>query len=77
MYSIVIWLAVFANGFDEVYPVYNQNLIFNNKQSCDDYVKKNYSKIALEIENAFLIYRNQIELREIITMKCISLGEQS
>ena len=77
MYSIVIWLAVFANGFDEVYPIYNQNLLFQDKQTCDKYIKDNYSNITLQIKKAFQSYQSQIELKEIITMKCITVGEQS
>jgi len=57
-------------------PVYNPNISFNNKQSCEKFLKNNYSTISLDIEKQFQ-YQDKIKLQEIVTMECIEItGEK-
>lgn len=70
MYNIIIWLALFSNGFDETLPVYNPNISFKDKQSCEQFIKDNYYIISLDIKKQFLLQK-EIELKEIITMECV------
>jgi hypothetical protein len=70
MYHIVIWLSLFSDGFSETLPVYNPNLSFNNKQSCEKFLKDNYSNFSSDIEKQFK-RQDQIKLQEIITMECM------
>lgn len=75
MYNVIIWLALFVNGFDEMLPVYNPNISFKDKQSCEQFIKNNYSKISLDIEKQFQ-FQKEIQLREIVTMECIVIGNK-
>lgn len=76
MYYIIIWLSFFSNGYSEMLPVYNPNISFNNKQSCEKFLKNNYSTISLDIEKQFQ-YQDKIKLQEIVTMECIEItGEK-
>ena len=70
MYNIIIWLALFSNGFDETLPVYNPNISFKDKQLCEQFIKDNYYIISLDIKKQFLLQK-EIELKEIITMECV------
>lgn len=75
MYNIIIWLALFVNGFDEVLPVYNQNLLFKDKKSCEEFIKTNYSAMSVDIHKQFQ-FQKEIQLKEIITMECIVIGNK-
>ena len=75
MYNIIIWLALFVSNFDEVLPIYNPNLLFKDKKSCEEYIKTNYSAMSLQIEKQFQ-FQKDIQLKEIITMECIIVGSK-
>jgi hypothetical protein len=75
VYNIIIWLALFSNGFDETLPVYNPNISFKDKQSCEQFVKDNYSTISLSIKKEFL-FQKEIELKEIISMECVIVNNK-
>ena len=75
MYNIIIWLALFVNGFDETLPVYNPNISFKDKQSCEKFIKNNYSIISLDIQKQFQ-FQKEIQLKEIVTMECIVIGDK-
>jgi hypothetical protein len=75
MYNIIIWLALFISNFDEVLPIYNPNLLFKDKKSCEEYIKTNYSTMSLQIEKQFQ-FQKDIQLKEIITMECIIVGSK-
>jgi len=75
MYNIIIWLALFVNGFDETLPVYNPNISFKDKQSCEQFIKNNYSIISLGIKKQFQ-YQKEIQLKEIVIMECIVVTDK-
>lgn len=75
MYNIIIWLALFSNGFDETLPVYNPNISFKDKQSCEQFIKNNYSTISLNIQKQFQ-FQKEIQLKEIINMECVVIGDK-
>jgi hypothetical protein len=75
MYNIIIWLALFVSNFDEVLPIYDPNLLFKDKKSCEEYIKTNYSVMSLQIEKQFQ-FQKDIQLKEIITMECIIIGSK-
>ncbi len=71
MYFFVIYLILNINGYDVPYTVFNSQVEFQNKESCELYVKNNSNIIKNDIHTEVLT--TQYNLKEILNILCLKL----
>ncbi len=71
MYFFVIYLILNINGYDVPYTVFNSQVEFQNKESCELYVKNNLNIIKNDIHTEVLT--TQYNLKEILNILCLKL----
>lgn len=59
------------DSFEYPYTVFNSQLEFNNKESCETYIKNNYSIIKNDIYTEVL--KTEYTLKEILNISCLKL----
>ena len=60
-----------TNGFEVPYTVFNSQLEFNDKESCETYVKTNLNIIKNDIHSEVL--KTEYTLKEILNILCLKL----
>lgn len=71
MYFIVVYIILFTNGFEVPYTVFNSQIDFSNKESCETYIKNNYSIVKNDIYTEVL--KTEYTLKEILNISCLKL----
>ena len=71
MYYLVIYIILSTNGFEVPYTVFNSQLEFNDKESCENYVKTNSNIIKNDIHSEVL--KTEYTLKEILNILCLKL----
>lgn len=71
MHYLVIYIILSTNGFEVPYTVFNSQLEFNDKESCETYVKTNSNIIKNDIHSEVL--KTEYTLKEILNILCLKL----
>ena len=71
MYFIVVYIILFTNGFEVPYTVFNSQIDFPNKESCETYIKNNSSIVKNDIYTEVL--KTEYTLKEILNISCLKL----
>ena len=71
MYYLVIYIILSTNGFEVPYTVFNSQLEFTDKESCETYIKTNYNIIKNDIHSEVL--KTEYTLKEILNILCLKL----
>ena len=71
MHYLVIYIILSTNGFEVPYTVFNSQLEFNDKESCENYVKTNSNIIKNDIHSEVL--KTEYTLKEILNILCLKL----
>ncbi len=71
MYYLVIYIMLSTNGFEVPYTVFNSQLEFTDKESCETYVKTNSNIIKNDIHLEVL--KTEYTLKEILNVLCLKL----
>ena len=71
MHYLVIYIILSTNGFEVPYTVFNSQLEFNDKESCETYVKTNYNIIKNDIYTEVL--KTEYTLKQILNILCLKL----
>lgn len=71
MYFIVVYIVLFTNGFEVPYTVFNSQIDFHNKESCETYIKNNSSIVKNDIYTEVL--KTEYTLKEILNILCLKL----
>lgn len=71
MYFIVVYIVLFTNGFEVPYTVFNSQIDFPNKESCETYIKTNSGIVKNDIYTEVL--KTEYTLKEILNISCLKL----
>lgn len=71
MYYLVIYIILSTNGFEVPYTVFNSQLEFTDKETCETYVKTNSNIIKNDIHSEVL--KTEYTLKEILNILCLKL----
>lgn len=71
MHYLVIYIILSTNGFEVPYTVFNSQLEFTDKETCETYVKTNSNIIKNDIHSEVL--KTEYTLKEILNILCLKL----
>jgi hypothetical protein len=71
MHYLVIYIILSINEFEVPYTVFNSQLGFTDKESCETYVKTNSNIIKNDIHSEVL--KTEYTLKEILNILCLKL----
>lgn len=71
MHYLVIYIILSTNGFEVPYTVFNSQLEFTDKETCETYVKTNSNIIKNDVHSEVL--KTEYTLKEILNILCLKL----
>ena len=71
MYYLIIYIILTTNEFEVPYTVFNSQLEFTDKETCETYVKTNANIIKNDIHSEVL--KTEYTLKEILNILCLKL----
>lgn len=71
MYYLIIYIILTTNEFEVPYTVFNSQLEFTDKETCETYVKTNSNIIKNDIHSEVL--KTEYTLKEILNILCLKL----